>query len=126
MVEPKAPAKGAAAPAGGFPKGEPATVTDANFDAFVASEPLALVDCWAPWCGPCRRIAPIIDALAKDSGGIAVGKLNTDENRGVMMRFRIEAIPTILMFKDGKLADTVVGLAPDMSAESLKKHMMGL
>jgi thioredoxin 1 len=92
---------------------EPVVVTDADFDKFVAKYPLVLVDCWAPWCGPCRMVAPVIDALAKEmSGKVVFGKLNTDENSGVANKFSISAIPTMMMFKDGKMVDRIVGAQP--------------
>jgi thioredoxin 1 len=71
------------------------------------------VDCWAPWCGPCRMMTPIIDELAaENTGKIAFAKLNTDENRDIAARYQIQAIPTLLIFKDGKLADRKVGAMP--------------
>ncbi|MBR2254884.1 MAG: thioredoxin [Candidatus Methanomethylophilaceae archaeon] len=88
-------------------------VTESTFDNFVSSNKVAVVDCWAPWCGPCRRMGPIIDEIAEElAGKVAVGKLNTDENQGIAMKYNINAIPTILIFKDGKLVDSPVGLRP--------------
>jgi thioredoxin 1 len=87
------------------------TFTDGNFDE-VTKTGVVLVDFWAEWCGPCRRLAPTVDALASDFDGRAVvGKLNVDENPSVAGRFQIRGIPTLLIFKDGQLADTIVGLA---------------
>jgi len=92
---------------------EPVVVTDADFDKFVTKYPLVLVDCWAPWCGPCRMVAPVIDALAKEmSGKVVFGKLNTDENSVIPNKFSISAIPTMMMFKDGKMIDRIVGAQP--------------
>lgn len=69
-----------------------------------------IIDCWAPWCGPCRSLAPIIEELAKEfEGKIAFGKLNTDENENIPMRFNISAIPTLLVFKNGEMVDRIVG-----------------
>ncbi len=102
-------------------------VTDSSFDSFVAGPGYALVDCWAPWCGPCRRMSPIVDGLADISKGeIKVGKLNTDDNQATAMRFNIASIPRLLIYKDGQLVDTIVGLEPGLTPESLKKYVMEL
>ena len=91
----------------------PVVVTDATFDAFVAENPTVVVDCWAPWCAPCRAMAPIIDELAgKWAGKVAFAKLNTDENPRTAARFGITSIPTLLVFRGGKFEDQVVGLPP--------------
>ena len=88
-------------------------LNESNFDQFVDSNSLAIIDCWAPWCGPCRRMGPIVEELASDLQGKAgVAKLNTDENQAIAVRFNINAIPTLLVFKDGVLVDTLVGLRP--------------
>jgi len=104
---------------------EPVTLTDAGFDAFVAKYPMVVVDCWAPWCGPCRMVAPVVEALAKEMAGkVAFGKLNTDENPKTPGKFNISAIPTLLVFKDGKLADRVIGAMPkEQLATKIKKHL---
>ncbi|HHT74548.1 MAG TPA: thioredoxin [Methanomassiliicoccaceae archaeon] len=92
---------------------EPVNVNDDNINDFIRRYGLALVDCWAPWCGPCRMMSPVIDALAKDlQGKVAFAKLNTDENQRTAMRYTIEAIPTLLVFKDGELVDRWVGARP--------------
>jgi thioredoxin 2 len=101
------------APTGGA-AAKPIEVTDATFDALVrqATVPV-LVDCWAPWCGPCRMIAPTMEQLAAESNGrYLIAKLNTDDNRGVASEYRIDAIPTMLIFHHGQLVDRVVGLQP--------------
>ena len=86
-------------------------LTDSNFDKFISENKVAVIDCWAPWCGPCRRMTPIIEDLSNELNGKAgVAKLNVDNNPAVSARFGIRAIPTILLFKDGVLADTLVGL----------------
>ena len=94
--------------------GKPLTVTDANFNSAVLGADLpVLLDCWAPWCGPCRMIAPTIDQLAAESAGrFVIAKLNTDENPGVAGKYRIDAIPTMLIFHRGQLVDRIVGLQP--------------
>ena len=87
------------------------TFTDGNFDE-VTKNGVVLVDFWAEWCGPCRRLAPTVDQLATDFDGRAVvGKLNVDDNPNVAGRFQIRGIPTLLLFKDGQIAEQVVGLA---------------
>ena len=91
------------------------TVSDSTLAAFLAhaGDRPALVDCWAPWCGPCRMIGPTIDQLAAESGGrYLVGKLNVDENQGTAARFNVSSIPALLLFKQGKLAGQLVGLQP--------------
>ena len=84
---------------------------DQTFDDFVKKNGLVLIDCWAPWCRPCRLLAPIIEELAEEMKGTAAfAKLNTDENQGVAARFRINAIPTMLVFKNGLQFEPLVGL----------------
>lgn len=96
----------------GWPE-TPVQVTDSTFESFVKKYPKVVVDCWAPWCGPCRMLSPTIDALAKDlQGEIAFAKLNTDDNFGTAGKFKIMSIPTLLFFKDGQLVNKMVGAAP--------------
>ncbi|MFT0898811.1 thioredoxin [Candidatus Methanoprimaticola sp. MG2] len=88
-------------------------LNESNFDSFVESNHIAIVDCWAPWCGPCRRMGPIVDeAAAELEGKAAFAKLNTDENQGIAVRFNINAIPTLLVFKDNVMVQALVGLRP--------------
>ena len=88
-------------------------LNESNFDSFVESNHIAIIDCWAPWCGPCRRMGPIVDeAAAELEGKVVFAKLNTDENQGIAVRFQINAIPTLLVFKDKVLVEALVGLRP--------------
>jgi len=89
------------------------TFTDGNFDETVLkSGAPVLVDFWAEWCGPCKRLGPTVDALATEyAGKVTVGKLNVDENPSVSFKFQIRGIPTILIFKGGQVVESVVGLA---------------
>ena len=91
----------------------PIHLTDATLWDVVKGNPVVLVDFWAEWCGPCHRIAPTVAAIARDyAGRVTVGKLNIDENRRTAESFGIQSIPTLLVFKDGKLVDAVVGAVP--------------
>ncbi|MEO7144483.1 MAG: thioredoxin [Bryobacteraceae bacterium] len=88
-----------------------ATFTDTAFDEDVLkSDKLVMVDFWAEWCGPCRMMTPTVDAIASEyKGRVKVGKLNVDENNGVAARYNIRGIPSLLLFKDGKVVDQKVG-----------------
>ena len=100
------------------------TFTDSNFDE-VTKSGVVLVDFWAEWCGPCRRLAPTVDAIAAEyDGRVAVAKMNVDENPNVPGRFMIRGIPTLLIFKNGELADQIVGLVPkEEIAKKLDQHL---
>ena len=96
--------------------GKPQVVTDATFATEVLSASASLpvlVDCWAPWCTPCRVIAPVLDQLAAESGGrYKIVKLNVDENPQTSAQFQIRSIPTLLIFKHGQVVDQIVGAVP--------------
>jgi len=93
---------------------KPITFTDANFDAeVIKSDVPVLVDFWAVWCGPCKMIAPIVDELAGEyEGKVKIGKLDVDENQQVAIQYGVRSIPTVLIFKGGKVADTIIGAVP--------------
>lgn len=87
--------------------------TDDNFDTEVLNNDAAvLVDFWAPWCGPCRQIAPMIEELAAENPNVSIGKLNIDENPTVAQKFGINSIPTLLLFKKGEISESFVGVRP--------------
>ncbi len=90
------------------------TLTDENFENEISSHTgTALVDFWAPWCGPCRMVGPIVDEIANEYvGKVKVAKLNTDEAPGVAAKFGIRSIPTLLIFRDGAVAQQLVGAYP--------------
>jgi thioredoxin 1 len=89
-------------------------LTDATFEQEVLkSDKPVLVDFWAPWCGPCRMVAPVVEEIAKEyAGKLKVGKLNTDENQQTAIKYGIMSIPTLLFFKDGKVVDSIIGAQP--------------
>ena len=104
---------------------KPIDVTDVTLNDVIQRNLMVVIDCWAPWCGPCRMVAPIIEELArKYAGKILFGKLNVDENRKVATQHQIMSIPTLLVFKNGKLVDRIVGMMPRQTLEpKITKHL---
>ena len=93
---------------------EPININEASFEKAVINSPVPiLVDFWAPWCGPCKMIAPLLDEIAKESDGrFRVTKVNVDDDPALMQRFGIRGVPTLLFFSKGELRDRIVGIAP--------------
>ncbi len=92
---------------------KPVVITDETLDSAASQYPIFILDCWAEWCGPCRMIGPIIEELAREmSGKVVFGKLNVDQNMQTANSYRISAIPSLLVFKDGKMVDKLVGAYP--------------
>ncbi len=103
----------------------PIKVNDTTFNQLIQQHHLMLIDCWAPWCGPCQIIGPLIDEISKDyAGKVVFGKLNVDENPQTSERFGIFSIPTLLVMKNGSEVDRIVGAVPRQLIEAkLKKYI---
>ncbi len=105
---------------------KPMEMTDSNFQQEVlSSDRPVLVDFWAEWCGPCKMIAPIVEELAHEyDGKLKVGKVDVDSNQQVSMQFGVRSIPTLLIFKSGKVVEQVIGAVPKrLLAEKIAKHL---
>ena len=97
------------------------SINEANFDEkVIQSSSPALVDFWAEWCGPCKAIAPVVEEIATEyEGKVKVGKVNVDENQELSLQFGVRSIPTLLIFKDGKVANQVIGAVPKTNITQL-------
>ena len=100
-------------------------ITDETFDEFIGANPVAVVDCWAAWCAPCRILSPVIEELAEEHPGVAFGKLDVDRNRKTPMRFGIMSIPTLLYFKGGDLVDKTIGALPKKAIVNRLEKILG-
>jgi thioredoxin 1 len=97
---------------------KPVDLTDATFKKFVEENHFSVIDCWAPWCGPCRFVSPVVEELARDyAGKISFGKLNVDQNQRVAAQYGIRSIPTLLVFKERNLVDQIIGAMPRQMLE---------
>ena len=104
---------------------EPIVLTDSNFASEVTKYPIMLVDFWAPWCGPCRMVSPIIEQLSREySGRVAFGKVNVDENQRIAASFGIQSIPTLMIFKGSKAVDVIIGAMPKAQIEMKLKQQL--
>ena len=103
----------------------PLSLTDVNFKEEVLKYAYLLVDFWAPWCGPCRMVSPVIEQLAKDyAGRIVFAKVNVDENQSIAKSFAIQSIPTMIIFKNGKVFDVITGALPKAQIENKLKQLL--
>ena len=105
----------------------PTDLSARSFGTFLEEHPHAIVDVWAPWCGPCRTMAPILDGLANEfAGQVGFGKLNADNEPGLAGQFRVEGIPTLLLFERGRLVDRVIGAVPGDMLRTRIRSVYGL
>ena len=104
---------------------EPLNLDDSNFPQAINKYPLLLVDFWAPWCGPCRMMSPIIDQVGKEYiGKLVVGKVNVDENPNISGQFGISSIPTLILFKRGQVVNNIIGsVSKSRIDEMVKMHL---
>jgi len=100
-------------------------ITDETFSEIINKNTIVVIDCWAEWCGPCKMFAPTFDELSKSyAGKIVFCKMNVDENQRIPSEYGIMSIPTLMIFKNGKLVDTLIGVMPKKTLEShLKKYL---
>jgi len=94
-------------------------LTSKNFDEIISSEEPTLVDFWAPWCGPCQMMLPVVDEMAKEAKGYKVAKVNIDESSDLAAKFNVMSVPTFLLFKEGKVVDQISGAVPKKTLEEI-------
>ncbi|OIN90125.1 thioredoxin [Candidatus Berkelbacteria bacterium CG1_02_42_45] len=99
-------------------------LTDNNFDEVVGGKKPVLVDFWAPWCGPCQMMMPIVEEVAKETKEVVVGKVNIDENPKLAEKYNVMGVPTFLLFKEGKVVDQIVeAVSKEALVATIKKHL---